>query len=456
MHDPLTGLPNRALLHDRAAWAIAAAQRSGRHLALLLLDLNRFKEVNDTLGHHVGDELLQQVGPRLQPWVRASDTLARLGGDEFAILLPEMPDVGATCAMAGRLVEALSKPFAISGLDLEIGVSIGVAFFPQHGLDLSELMQRADVAMYAAKRDGLGFGIYDAEADTNSVRRLTLQGDLRRAIEDGRLILHYQPKVDTRTNRLVGFEALMRWQHPSHGLIPPNDFVPFAEQTGLIRPLTTWLLRTALEQWRAWNRQGFDLSVAVNLSAQSLDDPELIAQVQSLLASYECPAAKLNLEITETTLMAKPDAALAVLSSLADLQCRLSLDDFGTGYSSLSYLQRLPIHELKIDRSFVMSMEKSGNAAVIVLSIINLGHSLDLAVVAEGVESRESYDALCKLGCEQIQGYFVGRPMPPEGLEAWLGRGPWTCATLPSSRRRAAIARERHPAAGEARSAPHF
>jgi EAL domain-containing protein (putative c-di-GMP-specific phosphodiesterase class I) len=317
-------------------------------------------------------------------------------------------------------------------------------------------MQRADVAMYAAKRDGLGFGIYDAEADTNSVRRLTLQGDLRRAIEDGRLILHYQPKVDTRTNRLVGFEALMRWQHPSHGLIPPNDFVPFAEQTGLIRPLTTWLLRTALEQWRAWNRQGFDLSVAVNLSAQSLDDPELIAQVQSLLASYECPAAKLNLEITETTLMAKPDAALAVLSSLADLQCRLSLDDFGTGYSSLSYLQRLPIHELKIYRSFVMSMEKSGNATVIVRSIINLGHSLDLAVVAEGVESRESYDALCKLGCEQIQGYFVGRPMPPEGLEAWLGRGPWTCPALLSSRRRAAITRERQPAAGEARSAPHF
>jgi EAL domain-containing protein (putative c-di-GMP-specific phosphodiesterase class I) len=324
------------------------------------------------------------------------------------------------CGLAERIVAAFGDPFTISGLRLEVGVSIGVAFFPQHGGALSELLQRADVAMYAAKRSGLGFAVYDADTDTHSVRRLTLQGDLRRAIEEEQLILHYQPKVDTRTGRLVGFEALVRWLHPDQGLIPPDEFIPFAEQTGLIKPLTAWLLEAALKQWRAWSARGLDVSVAINLSVQSLQDPELTAHVRSRLAFHRCPAAKLNLEITETALMTNPRAALTVLTSLADLQCKLSLDDFGTGYSSLAYLQSLPIHELKIDRSFVMSMERAKTAAALVRSIINLGHSVGLAVVAEGVESQEAYDALRELGCEQVQGYFVGRPMPPEALDEWL------------------------------------
>ncbi len=421
MHDALTGLANRTLLQDRVVGAVAAARRSGQRLALLLLDLDRFKEVNDTLGHQVGDELLQQIGPRLQAHLRATDSLARLGGDEFAILAPDIGDLGTVCGLAERIVETLGEPFPIGGLAVEIGVSIGIAMFPEHGLDEKELLQRADVAMYTAKRNQQGFAVYSSEEDTHCVRRLTLQGELRQAIEHRQLVLWYQPKVETTTSRLAGVEALVRWPHEVHGLIPPDEFVPYAEYCGLIRPLTIWALAATLEQQKAWRRRGLTIPIAVNVSVKSLQDAAFPAQVKELLQRFESPPADLRFEITESTLMADPATAMAVITELAGLGCKLSLDDFGTGYSSLAYLQSLPIDELKIDRSFVMAMERDESAAVIVRSIVHLAHSLCLSVVAEGVESEGAFARLRELGCDQVQGYFTGRPMPPAAFLAWVG-----------------------------------
>jgi diguanylate cyclase (GGDEF)-like protein len=425
MHDSLTGLANRTLLQDRAARGVAAARRSGRPLALLLLDLDRFKEVNDTLGHQVGDELLQQIGPRLQAHLRAADSLARLGGDEFAILAPEIGDVRAACAIAERIVETLAQPFLMSGLKVEIGVSIGIAMFPEHGLDESELLQRADVAMYAAKRNQLGFAVYSPEEDTHSIRRLTLQGELRQAIEDHQLVLWYQPKVDTRSARLAGLEALVRWPHPARGMIPPDEFIPFAEHFGLIRPLTIWALGATLHQQKAWCRHGLRIPIAVNVSVKSLQDAAFPAQVKELLERLESPPEDLHLEITESALMADPATAMAVITELSGFGCKLSLDDFGTGYSSLAYLQRLPIDELKIDRSFILAMAGDHSAAVVVRSIINLAHSLGLSVVAEGVENQAAFDTLRELGCDIVQGYFLGHPMAADRVLPWIEETPW-------------------------------
>ncbi|HET6519558.1 MAG TPA: diguanylate cyclase, partial [Geminicoccaceae bacterium] len=303
LHDALTGLPNRTLLFDRIDHAVRRAERDGQPLALLLLDLNRFKEVNDTLGHHMGDLLLQQVGRRLQTPLRASDTLARLGGDEFAVLLPAPTDLATACAVAERMVEALSRPFEIDGLTLEVGVSIGVAVYPEHGRQVSELIQHADVAMYAAKRNQQGFAVYRPEDDTHSVRHLTLNGELRRAIEEDQLVLHYQPKVEAATGRLAGVEVLVRWEHPEHGFMPPDEFIHHAEQTGLIRPLTLWVLNAALRQHGAWRLAGYDLPVAVNLSVKSLHDAELPDIVRLLTRSWEVAPDRVGLEITESALM---------------------------------------------------------------------------------------------------------------------------------------------------------
>jgi diguanylate cyclase len=318
-------------------------------------------------------------------------------------------------------VETLGEPFPIGGLEVEIGVSIGIASFPEHGLDAKELLQRADVAMYTAKRNQLGFAVYSAEEDTHSVRRLTLQGELRHAIEDHKLVLWYQPKIDTASNRLAGLEALVRWPHPAHGMIPPDEFIPFAEHSGLIRSLTIWALEATLDQQKAWCRRGLRIPIAVNVSVKSLQDAAFPGQVKDLLGRFGSPPGDLRLEITESALMADPATAMAVITELAGLGCKLSLDDFGTGYSSLAYLQKLPIHELKIDRSFVMAMERDESAAVIVRSIVNLAHSLGLSVVAEGVESRAAFDRLRELGCDQVQGYFLGRPMMAEAFSLWAG-----------------------------------
>jgi diguanylate cyclase (GGDEF)-like protein/PAS domain S-box-containing protein len=434
LHDALTGLPNRTLLNDRIENAIRSARRAREQMAVLLLDLDRFKDVNDTLGHHVGDLLLTEIGPRLQQPLRNSDTVARLGGDEFAILLLGPTDLEMACRVAERIVEALRRPFAIRDLALEVGVSIGVALYPEHGLTAHELLQHADVAMYAAKRDHLGFVVYSAEADTHSVRQLTLTGELRRAIEDDQMVLEFQPKIDARTAELAGVEALVRWQHPEHGAIPPDEFIHSAEQTGLIKPLTLWVLNAALSGLNAWQQQGYDFGVAVNLSVKSLHDPQLPETVRLLLQSWRQRPELLTFEITESALMADPVTALQVLAQISEIGCRLSLDDFGTGYSSLAYLQKLPINELKIDRSFVVAMTRDDGAAVIVRSVVKLAKGLGLSVVAEGVESEEAFTRLHALGCDHVQGFLFGPSMGEERFREWLSTSPWTKAsrTLPA------------------------
>lgn len=428
LHDALTGLPNRTLLSDRIEHAIRSAQRAGEHMAVLLLDLDRFKDVNDTLGHHVGDLLLTEVGPRLQQPLRSTDTVARLGGDEFAILLLGPADLEMACGVAERIVEALRRPFAIQELTLEVGVSIGVALYPDHGVTAHELLQHADVAMYAAKRDQLGFMVYSAEADTHSVRQLTLTGQLRRAIEEDQLVLEFQPKIDARTEELAGVEALIRWQHPDHGAIPPDEFIHSAERTGLIKPLTLWVLNAALSALNSWRQEGHEFGVAVNLSVKSLHDAQLPDTIRLLLRSWKQRPELLTFEITESALMADPATALQVLARISEIGCRLSLDDFGTGYSSLAYLQKLPINELKIDRSFVVAMTRDDNAAVIVRSIVKLAKGLGLSVVAEGVETEEAFRRLCSLGCDHVQGYLFGPAMAADRFKEWLRTSSWTRA----------------------------
>ena len=429
LHDALTGLPNRTLLNDRIENAIRIARRARRQMAVLLLDLDRFKDVNDTLGHHVGDLLLTEIGPRLQEPLRSSDTVARLGGDEFAVLLLGPTDLEMACRVAERIVETLSRPFAIRELTLEVGVSIGVALYPEHGTTAHELLQHADVAMYAAKRDHVGFVVYSAEADTHSVRQLTLTGQLRRAIEEDQMVLEFQPKIDARTSRLAGVEALVRWQHPEHGAIPPHEFIHSAEQTGLIKPLTLWVLNAALSGLDAWQQEGYDFGVAVNLSVKSLQDPQLPETVGQLLQSWRQRPELLTFEITESALMADPETALEVLARIAEIGCRLSLDDFGTGYSSLAYLQKLPINELKIDSSFVVAMTRDDNAAVIVRSVVKLAKGLGLSVVAEGVESEEAFTRLRALGCDHVQGFLFGPSMGPDDFRDWLRTSPWSRAS---------------------------
>jgi diguanylate cyclase (GGDEF)-like protein/PAS domain S-box-containing protein len=425
LHDALTGLPNRTLLNDRIAHAINAARRSGEAMAVLLLDLDRFKEVNDTLGHLVGDRLLTMIGPRLRRPLREADTVARLGGDEFAILLPGPTEVPAACGIAERIVEAFREPFVVDEMALEVGISIGVALYPEHGEAAERLLQHADAAMYAAKRNGFGFVVYNAETEGNRARRLGLTGELRRAIEDDQLSLSFQPKVDAREGTLAGVEALLRWHHPEHGLIAPEDFVPGAEQAGLIRPLTLWVVNAVLRAQRTWREAGFEINAAVNLSVKSLHDPELANVLGLLFERWQTEASCLTLELTESALMADPETAMTVLQRVADLGCRLSLDDFGTGYSSLAYLQRLPIDELKIDRSFVAAMTEDDNAAVVVRSVIKLAKSLGLTVVAEGVESEDAFAWLRSLGCDQMQGFYLGQAMASEALLAWLKESPW-------------------------------
>jgi diguanylate cyclase len=421
LHDPLTGLPNRELLADRVGQAIRTADRDLRPAALLLLDLDRFKDVNDTLGHHHGDQLLIQVSQRLGRALRGADTVARLGGDEFAVLLPGATADGAG-AVADKLRTALQQPLSIGGVALDLDASIGVAVYPEHGSDAAELLQHADVAMYVAKQAHVGFLVYDPAVDKHSPKRLALLGGLRRALDRGELVLHYQPKADVRSGRILGVEALVRWQHPEHGLLGPGEFIPLAERTGLIHPLTRWVLDAALDQATRWRDAGLRLSVAVNVSTRSLLDPTFPDQVAGQLTARRVPPGLLVLEITESAVMAEPDHALDVLGRLHTLGVGLAVDDFGTGYSSMAYLKELPIDELKIDRSFVSQMATSPSDAVIVRSTIDLGHNLGLRVVAEGVETQHAWDELAALGCDTAQGYLLGRPVPAAELEQQLNQ----------------------------------
>jgi diguanylate cyclase (GGDEF)-like protein len=420
LHDSLTNLPNRTLFHDRVHTALASARRDHVPAAVMIMDLDRFKEVNDTLGHASGDELLKQVGIRLRDTLRESDTVARLGGDEFGVLLPKVLDAEAAVAVARKLRTTLEEPFTIHGLALQMEASIGIALFPDHGADVQGLLQRADVAMYVAKEHPAGCEVYARERDAYSPDRLTLLTDLRRAIDRGQLLLHYQPKADLQTGDIKGVEALVRWEHPERGMIPPDEFIPPAQKTGVITPLTMFVLDEALRQCRNWALQGIELCVAVNLSTRNLLDVHLPDTVGELLTRWEVPPRLLALEITESTILADPVRAMQILSRLDQMGIRIAIDDFGTGYSSLAYLKRLPVDELKIDKSFILGMEENENDAVIVRSTIDLGRNLGLRVVAEGVETAQAWNRLAALGCNIAQGYYLSRPVPAEQLTEWL------------------------------------
>ncbi len=425
LHDALTGLSNRTLLQDRLDQAINAARRDGRTLAFLLLDLDRFKEVNDSFGHYHGDLLLRQVGPRLRDALRASDTVARLGGDEFAALLPATDEAGAV-ATAREILAALDAPFAVEGEQFHVGASVGIALYPEHGDDAPTLLRRADIAMYLAKRGRRGYAMYAPEQDEHSPRRLALIAALRAGIPRHELTLHYQPKIalhawdGARQGAAYTMEALVRWRHPEGNLLYPDQFIPLAEQTGLIAPLTQWVLEAALRQCREWRRAGRALGVEVNLSMWNLHDAGLFETVTGLLARYDVPPEALRLEMTETTLMSDAPRALTVLTQLHAHGVRFAIDDFGTGYSSLAYLKRLPVDEVKIDRSFVRNMARDEVDAAIVRSTVGLGHSLGLSVIAEGVETKDVHDALVAMGCDAAQGYYLSRPLPAADLEQWL------------------------------------
>jgi diguanylate cyclase len=419
MHDPLTGLPNRALLADRFEQALRTGRRLDRPTGLLLIDLDRFKEVNDTLGHQCGDQLLMQVGPRLSRTLRDVDTVARLGGDEFAVLLPAVDGLASVLAVAEQLRAALTLPARVDGIDLDLEASIGVVISGEHGQDATTLLQRADVAMYVAKEQGLGVFAYDAGADGHSPERLALLAQLRRGLDRQELLLHYQPKVRLRTGAVCGVEALVRWQHPERGLIQPDDFIPLAEHTGLIGPLTRYVLDAALGQVRGWLDAGHEIPVAVNLSARNLLDEQILAQVRELLERHGVPARLLELEVTESAIMIEQQRAQRVLTALHHLGIRISIDDFGAGYTSLAQLRTLPITEIKVDRSFVSSMDTDSDAALIVRSVVDLGHNLGLTAVAEGVETQSAMSSLSGVGCDIAQGYHLSRPLPAEDFLAW-------------------------------------
>jgi diguanylate cyclase len=422
LHDALTGLPNRTLLADRFEQALRAGKRTASTTALLLIDLDRFKEVNDTLGHHVGDQLLAQIGPRLAGALRAADTVARLGGDEFAVLLPEVDGLSGALDVASRLREALAEAFQVEGVELDVDASIGVVISGAHGNDPQTLLQRADIAMYVAKQQKRGVVVYDPENDDHSPERLSLLGQLRRGIERGELFLQYQPKIDLKTKQVVGVEALVRWQHPDRGMVPPNDFIPLAEHTGLIGPLTMSVLNMALAQAKVWADSGHHIPVAVNISARNLSDDAFADKVKGLLAQHAVASGLLEVEVTESAVMLEPDKATRILNELHAMGVRIAIDDFGAGYTSLAQLKNLPISELKIDKSFILAMESNADDAMIVKSMIDLGHSLNMKVVAEGIETAQAVNALADLQCDTGQGYHLCRPALPEALMQWYGQ----------------------------------
>ncbi len=418
--DTLTALPNRALYIERLEEALAEAVEARKPVAVLLMDLDHFKYVNDTLGHSIGDLLLREVATRLAYVVKGhASVVARLGGDEFAVLMPgEGADEAEAVARAIR--RSLESPMTLDGHLVDVRASVGIAIFPDHGVERSTLLRHADVAMYAAKRNNTGMAIWDVRYDDHSSERLSLMSDLRKAVDQDQLTLVYQPKVSLNVDAQLCAEALVRWQHPSRGLVPPVEFIPFAEQTGYIRAITQWVLARAIAQCAAWRAEGLAMTVSINISARDLMDRELPERFAALLDQHGCAARWIALEITESAILDDPGHAVENLQRLTALGCKIAIDDYGTGYSSLAYLRRLPLHELKIDKSFVMGMVNDPSDLVIVRSTIDLAHHMGLAVVAEGVEDEATLERLRSLGCDMVQGFLLSRPMLPEEVAAWM------------------------------------
>ncbi|HTU84682.1 MAG TPA: EAL domain-containing protein [Solirubrobacteraceae bacterium] len=424
LHDALTGLPNRTLFRDRIEQAIAIARREDGQLAVAMMDLDRFKDINDSLGHHAGDALLVELSRRLRGVLRSSDTVARLGGDEFGVLISKPHSDRDVAIVIEKIRTALEEPVIVDGLALPAEASIGIAMFPAHGDDVDTLLRHADVAMYSAKDEKSGYVFYDSSRNESDPARLTLVSELRRAIEERELVLYYQPKAALANGAVKSVEALLRWNHPTRGLVGPDEFIPLAQQTGLIKPLTLYVLDEALGQSRAWERAGIKLGVAINISIRNLLDAHFPELVRTLLDKWRVEPGMLELEITESTVLADPVRTKRVLDKLAAMGVVLSIDDFGTGYSSLSYLSQLPVNEIKIDRSFVMTMTECDNNAVIVRSTIDLARNLGLQVVAEGVETEQAWHELNQLGCTLAQGYYLSRPVPAAELTEWLEARP--------------------------------
>ncbi|MEJ2140984.1 MAG: EAL domain-containing protein [Gammaproteobacteria bacterium] len=419
LHDSLTALPNRTLLQDRMAYHIQSARREHRHLSLLMIDLNRFKEINDTLGHHIGDQVLIEVGHRISSQLREVDTIARLGGDEFAVVLPDA-DKEQAKLVCKKLLQAMQTVLEIDELHLYVGMSIGISSYPEHGIDVTTLIQHADVAMYVAKQNQLGCAIYDATKDEYSLGRLELINDLKEAIDNDNLSVQYQPSINMGSDEVKGIETLLRWNHPEYGILPPDQVIDLAEQTGLINPLTYWVIENALKQTTRLFEKGYELEVSVNISVYNLKDKHFVENIKEIISRYPIPTEKIILEITESAMMANPVRAAEILSELDEMGLRLAIDDFGTGFSSLAYLKQLPVDELKIDKSFIIGMKENSSDEVIVHSTIDMAHNLGLEVVAEGVETKEIYNHLKDFKCDTAQGYYMSKPLPLDLLEIWL------------------------------------
>jgi diguanylate cyclase (GGDEF)-like protein len=419
-HDHLTGLPNRLLFRERLGEAIDAAAADERRIAVMLMDLDHFKEINDSLGHHVGDQLLAAVGPRLANTLREDDLMARLGGDEFGVLVPDVSDDETAISIARRLIEGLHHPVTVEELDLDVSASIGISFYPDHATDADSLLRHADVAMYASKEAGTPYEIYDERVDTHKPELVMLVSQVRPGIDQGQFRMYYQPKIRLADGRVAGAEALIRWHHPALGRLAPGDFLPLIEKTVLLQPLTHWALNDVLRTWRRWSEDGIRIPVAVNVSPRTLLDADLPEVVGHLLERWGVPPRFLRLELTENFLVADSGRSDTVLHGLSQVGVGLSIDDFGTGFSSLSYLKRLPIEEIKVDRSFVSHMLERVEDFTIVRATVELGRNLGLRVVAEGVQDRDTFDRLGDFGCDEAQGFYISRPLEPEDFWEWM------------------------------------
>ena len=424
MHDSLTSLPNRFSIQDQLNTILAEAKRDSSCFTVIMMDLDRFKDINDTLGHDCGDQLLVEVGLRLRDALRPSDFIGRLGGDEFAIILPETDEMGAKL-VAKKIQKVLEPFFYVGEMGFTIAASFGIATFPNHGTTASAILKSSDVAMYTAKNRKMGYCVYNPGADSNTPDRLSLMGELRQAIYENQLELYYQPKVELKTSRITGVEALVRWNHHERGFIPPDEFIPMAESSSLIRPLTYWVIKAAIAQQEKWYEAGVSFSIAINLSMHNLHDADFISELERLLEETPVPNSSFEFEITESTIMSDPDYVVKVLEKLGALSVSIAIDDFGTGYSSLSLLKKLPVHTLKVDRSFVMDMATDSDDKAIVQSIIDMSHTLGLNVIAEGVEDGTVTKLLDQLGCDQIQGYYISRPLPAAQIDPILENLTW-------------------------------